>query len=201
MDTYPQTARTTPLRYRQRLSYDVDSAQAVLDESLVCHVGFVSDGEPRMLPTLHVRVGDTLYLHGSTGSRMMLEARATGLPVCVTVTLLDGLVLARSQFHHSVNFRSVVVHGVAQVVTDPQERARVFTGLVDKVASGRAADSRPPTAVELAGTTVLAVPLVEVSVKSRAGGPVDDAEDLALPHWAGVLPLRLTAGEPIPAEG
>src|SRR4051812_721677 len=99
MDTYPPTTRTTPLRYRQRMSYDVEGARAVLDESLVCHVGFVADGEPRVLPTLHARVGDTLYLHGSTGSRAMLEARAEGLPVCVTVTLLDGLVLARSQFH------------------------------------------------------------------------------------------------------
>jgi RimJ/RimL family protein N-acetyltransferase/nitroimidazol reductase NimA-like FMN-containing flavoprotein (pyridoxamine 5'-phosphate oxidase superfamily) len=183
------------------MSYDLESAHAVLDESLLCHVGFVVDGEPRVLPTLQARVGDMLYLHGSTGSRTMLAARAEGLPVCVTVTLVDGLVLARSQFHHSVNYRSAVVHGVAQVVTDPEERSRAFTSLVDKVASGRAADSRPPTAVEFASTALLAVPLTEVSVKSRTGGPVDDLEDHALPHWAGVLPLRLTAGEPIPADG
>ena len=201
MDSYPPTARTTPLRYRRRMSYDVAVAHAVLDENLVCHVGFVVDGEPRVLPTLQARVGHTLYLHGSTGSRAMLAARGDGLPVCVTVTLLDGLVLARSQFHHSINYRSVVVHGVARVVTDPQERSRAFTSLVDKVASGRAADTRPPTAAELATTSVLAVPLTEVSVKSRAGGPADDAEDYALPHWAGVVPLRLTAGEPIPDDG
>jgi nitroimidazol reductase NimA-like FMN-containing flavoprotein (pyridoxamine 5'-phosphate oxidase superfamily)/RimJ/RimL family protein N-acetyltransferase len=201
METYPPTARTTPLRSRERVAYDVDAVRAVLDEGFVCHLGFVVDGEPRMLPTLHARVGDTLYLHGSTGSRPMLAARAEDLPVCVTVTLLDGLVLARSHFNHSVNYRSVVVHGVARLVSDPRERHRAFTSFVDKVASGRADDSRPPTEQELAATAVLALPLTEVSIKTRAGRPIDEPEDYSLPHWAGVVPLRLTAGEPIPDEG
>ncbi|GAA0722333.1 GNAT family N-acetyltransferase [Dactylosporangium roseum] len=200
MDTYPKTARTTPKRLGERASYDAALVHSVLDEAHVCHVGFVADGEPRVLPTLHVRVGDTVYLHGSTGSRAMLTARERGLPVCVTVTLIDGLVLARSQFHHSVNYRSVVAHGTARLVTDERERADAFAALVDKVAPGRAADSRPADAKELAQTAVLALRLEEVSAKVRTGGVSDDEADLALPHWAGVVPLRLTAGAPVPAR-
>lgn len=199
METYQQTARTTPTRKPDRASYDAALADAVLDEALVCHVGFVAGGDPRVLPMLHARVGDTLYLHGSTGSGPMLAARDGGLPVCVAVTLIDGLVLARSQFNHSVNYRSVVVHGNACLVTDERERTDAFAALVDKVAPGRAADSRPANAKELAQTALLAVPLVEVSAKVRAGAPGDDAEDLGLPHWAGVVPLRLTRGLPVPA--
>ena len=197
---YSQTPRTTALRLRERVAYDADVVHAILDEAYFCHLGFVVDGEPRVLPTLHVRVDDTLFLHGSTGSRPLLAARE-GLPVCVAVTLLDGLVLGRSQFHHSANYRSVVAHGVARLVTDEAAKRTAMTALVDKIGAGRAADSRPPNAQELAKTAVLALPLREVSAKVRAGGVVDEPEDYALPHWAGVVPMRLTPGAPEPDEG
>jgi RimJ/RimL family protein N-acetyltransferase/nitroimidazol reductase NimA-like FMN-containing flavoprotein (pyridoxamine 5'-phosphate oxidase superfamily) len=198
---YLKTERTTATRLRERVHYDADVVHAILDEALVCHLGFVVDGEPRVLPTLFVRVGDTVYLHGSTGSRPLLAARGDTLPICVTVTLLDGLVFARSQFHHSANYRSVVAHGPARLVTDPEERAGVFTALVDKIAAGRAVTSRPPTPQEIAKTSIVALTLREVSAKIRTGKAVDEPEDYALPHWAGVLPLRLTAGQPIPDDG
>lgn len=201
METYLKTARTTPKRLGERAAYDADLVHAVLDEAYVCHLGFVVDGEPRVLPTLHARVGDVLYLHGSTGSRPLLAARDGGLQVCVTATLIDGLVLARSQFHHSANYRSVVAHGTARLVTDPLERERAFASLVDKIVPGRAADSRAPNPKELAQTALLALPLREVSAKVRTGGVSDDEQDLALSHWAGVVPLKLTAGEPEPAPG
>ncbi|MEV1016269.1 bifunctional pyridoxamine 5'-phosphate oxidase family protein/GNAT family N-acetyltransferase [Micromonospora sp. NPDC049751] len=198
---YPPTARTTATRSRERMSYDREAAHAVLDEAYHCALGFTVDGEPRVLPTLHVRVGDTLYLHGSTGSRPLLAARGDGLAVCVAVTLLDGLVYARSQFHHSANYRSVVAHGTARLVTDATEKSAMLTALVEKVGAGRSTDSRPPNRRELAETAVLALPLREVSVRSRTGGVREDEADLHLPHWAGVLPLRLTAGLPQPAAG
>jgi RimJ/RimL family protein N-acetyltransferase/nitroimidazol reductase NimA-like FMN-containing flavoprotein (pyridoxamine 5'-phosphate oxidase superfamily) len=201
-DLYPKTARTTATRDRGRVAYDRAAAHAILDEAYHCAVGFVVDGEPRVLPTLHVRVGDTVYLHGSTGSRPLLAARAdAGLPVCLTVTLLDGLVYARSQFHHSANYRSVVAHGTARLVTDEAEQRAAMTALVNKVGAGRAADSRPPTKKELAETAVLALPLREVSVKARAGGVADEPADHALPHWAGVVPLRRVPGLPEPDTG
>jgi RimJ/RimL family protein N-acetyltransferase/nitroimidazol reductase NimA-like FMN-containing flavoprotein (pyridoxamine 5'-phosphate oxidase superfamily) len=200
VETYQRTARSTPRRLPERASYDVALVHGVLDEAYVCHLGYVAGGEPRVLPTLHVRIGDTLYLHGSTGSRPLLAARDGGLPVCVAVTIVDGLVLARSQFHHSANYRSVIVHGNARLVADETERASVFAALVDKVAPGRAAASRPPDRKESAQTAVLAVPLTEVSAKVRTGGPVDDEEDLGLPFWAGVVPLQLSRGLPVPAE-
>ncbi|WFF03507.1 bifunctional pyridoxamine 5'-phosphate oxidase family protein/GNAT family N-acetyltransferase [Micromonospora sp. WMMD964] len=198
---YPPTARTTPHRSRDRMSYDEAAAHAVLDEAYDCALGFTVDGQPRVLPTLHVRIGDTLYLHGSTGSRPLLAARGDGLPVCVAVTVLDGLVYARSQFHHSANYRSVVAHGTARLVTDEREKLAMLTALVEKVGSGRSTDTRPPSRRELAETAVLALPLREVSVRSRSGGVREDEADLHLPHWAGVLPLRLTAGQPEPAPG
>ncbi|WP_328338878.1 bifunctional pyridoxamine 5'-phosphate oxidase family protein/GNAT family N-acetyltransferase [Micromonospora sp. NBC_00421] len=199
---YASTARTTASRTRDRMSYDRAAAHAVLDEAYHCVLGFVVDGEPRLLPTLHVRIGDTLYLHGSTGSRPLLAARGdAGLPVCVTVTLLDGLVYARSQFHHSANYRSVVAHGSARLVTGEDDKRAVLTALVEKVGAGRAADSRPPSRRELAETAVLALPLHEVSMRSRTGGVGDEPADLGLPHWAGVVPLRLTAGPPEPDAG
>ena len=197
---YPATARTTPLRLRERAAYDADLVHGILDEAYHCTVAFVVDGEPRALPTLHVRVGDTLYVHGSTGSRPMLRADG-GLPVCVTVTLLDGLVLARSHFHHSANYRSVVAHGRARLVTADAEKRAVLNALVDKVAPGRSRESRPPTDKELAKTALLALPLREVSAKVRAGGVADEPEDYALPYWAGVVPMRLSAGPPQPDDG
>ncbi|MEV6806978.1 pyridoxamine 5'-phosphate oxidase family protein [Streptomyces sp. NPDC017248] len=189
---YSPTDRTVPTRYPDRASYDKEQVHALLDEGYVGHLGFVRDGAPVVLPTLYGRVGERLYLHGSTGSRPLRMAGAAdpGLPVCLTVTHVDGLVLARSAFHHSINYRSVVVHGVAYEVTDPEERRLALDALVDHVVPGRAADSRPATRKELAATAVIRLDLEEVSVKTRAGAASDEPEDLALPHWAGVVPLR-----------
>lgn len=205
MDTaYSPTSRTTPTRYRERARYDRRTVHDILDEALICHLGYLSAGRPVVLPTTHARLGEALYLHGSTGSGPLLAAQAAraagGLPVCVTVTLLDGLVLARSAMHHSVNFRSVVVVGDARVVDDPAEKSRALGCLLDHLAPGRSADCRAPDARELAATGVLALDLVEVSAKVRSGPPVDDPQDLGLPHWAGVLPVSLTAGTPVPAD-
>lgn len=198
---YPKTSRTTSLRERDRMSYDRAAAHAILDEAWHCTLSFTVDGEPRALPTLHIRLGDTVYVHGSTGSRPLLAARGEGLPVCLSVTHLDGLVLARSQFHHSANYRSLVAHGTATLVTDEAEKRRVLTALTEKIGAGRAAATRPPTGKELAQTSMLALPLHEVSVRTRTGGVLDDPADYALPYWAGVLPMRLTLGEPEPDTG
>lgn len=201
-DTFVPTPRTTATRLRDRMGYERTTAYAIMDEAYACHLGFTVDGEPRVLPTLHVRVDDTLYVHGSTGSRLLLAARdPAGLAVCVAVTRLDGFVLARSQFHHSVNYRSVVAHGRAHLVTDEETKRRVLAALVDKVARGRSGDTRPPTRRELAETAVLALPLTEVSVKMRAGGVNDEPDDLELPYWAGVVPLRLVPGFAEPDAG
>ena len=182
------------------MSYDQETVHAVLDEALVCHVGFVVEGRPVVLPHLHVRVGEVLYLHGSTGARAMRAARGDGLQVCVTVTLLDGLVLARSAFNHSVNYRSVVVHGTAAIVQDPQEKAAALAALVEAVAPDRTGGTRPPSRSELAATAVLRLDLNEVSAKVRTGPPEDEPEDLGLPYWAGVLPLVTSPGTPIPSD-
>jgi nitroimidazol reductase NimA-like FMN-containing flavoprotein (pyridoxamine 5'-phosphate oxidase superfamily) len=199
--TYPPTARTVPTRYRERAHYDRATVHGILDEALICHVGYLNAGRPVVLPTTHVRLDETLYLHGSTGSGPMLAAAESpdGLPVCVTATLVDGLVLARAAMHHSLEFRSVVAVGNAHLVQDRGEKLRALAALLDHVASGRSADSRPPNPRELAATAVLALDLVEVSAKVRTGGPVDDPEDVALPYWAGVVPLTLNAGTPVPA--
>lgn len=198
---YAPTDRTVPTRAPQRASYDKDFVHAILDEGYVCHLGFVRDGAPIVLPTLYGRVGETLYLHGSTGSRplRMTGQADPGLPVCVTVTHVDGLVLARSAFHHSINYRSVVVHGLAHEVTDPEEKRTALDALVDHVVPGRAADSRPADKKELAATAVIRLALDEVSAKVRTGGVNDEPEDLALPYWAGVLPLRKGYDTPLPA--
>ncbi|MDT0442626.1 pyridoxamine 5'-phosphate oxidase family protein [Streptomyces johnsoniae] len=199
---YPQTTRTTATRARQRVSYDRELVHAVLDEGYLCHLGFVRDGAPAVLPTLYAREGERLYLHGSTASRPLRAAGGPerGLPVCLTVTHVDGLVLARSAFHHSVNYRSVVVHGTARPVTDTAEKARALDLLVDHVVPGRAADCRPANARELAATAVLVLDLAEVSAKVRGGGPNDDPEDASLPHWSGVLPVRTVHGAPVPHD-
>jgi uncharacterized protein len=197
---YLPTDRTIPTRSAERASYDKDLVHAILDEGYVCHLGFVRDGAPVVLPTLYGRVGETLYVHGSTGSRplRMTGQADPGLAVCLTVTHVDGLVLARSAFHHSINYRSVVVHGIAHDVTDPQERRTALDALVDHVVPGRAADSRPADKKELAATAVIRLDLNEVSAKTRTGGVNDEPEDLALPHWAGVLPLHKGYGTPLP---
>ena len=199
--TYLPTDRTVPTRYRERAHYDRATVHGILDEALICHVGYLNAGQPVVLPTTHVRLDETLYLHGSTGSGPMLAAAESpdGLPVCVTATLVDGLVLARAAMHHSLEFRSVVAVGNAHLVQDRGEKLRALAALLDHVASGRSADSRPPNPRELAATAVLALDLVEVSAKVRTGGPVDDPDDVALPYWAGVVPLTLNAGTPVPA--
>jgi uncharacterized protein len=201
-ELYPSTVRTTATRHRDRMHYERATAHAIIDEAYDCSVAFVVDGEPRVLPTLHVRVGDTLYLHGSSGGRMGLSARGDeGVRVCVSVTLLDGLVYGRSQFHHSANYRSVVAHGTAHAVTDSAEKLAAMRALVDKVGAGRAPDSRPPTKQELAQTSVLALALDEVAARSRTGGVLDEPDDLGLPHWAGVLPVRREFGPPATDDG
>ncbi|POX88923.1 pyridoxamine 5'-phosphate oxidase family protein [Mycobacterium kansasii] len=197
---YQPTPGTTPSRYRERARYDGETVHRILDEALFCHLGYVRDGRPVVLPTMHVRCGETLYIHGSTGSGPMLGAKPAGLPVCVTATLVDGLVLARSAMHHSLNYRSVVVMGSARAVDDHAEKLSALHALLDHIRPGRAADCRTPNTRELAATAVLALDLVEVSAKVRQGGPVDDPEDRALPHWAGVIPLTVTAGTPRPAD-
>jgi len=205
-DDYPRTPRTVPTRLRERARFERAAVHAVLDEALICHVGIVVDGEPVVLPTIHTRVGDALYLHTSSGSHLARLAAVPGapttdggLPVCVTVTLVDGLVLARSHMHHSMNYRSVVVRGRASVVVDPAERTAAMTAVVEHVVPGRAAGSRAPDAKELAATAVLRVPIVEATLKERSGGPADDADDLGLAHWAGVVPLRTVHGPARPA--
>ncbi|MFG3030195.1 pyridoxamine 5'-phosphate oxidase family protein [Streptomyces sp. NPDC048253] len=197
---YTPTDRTIPTRSAQKASYDRDLVHAILDEGYVCHLGFVRDGAPVVLPTLYGRVGETLYVHGSTGSRplRMTGQADPGLPMCLTVTHVDGLVLARSAFHHSINYRSVVVHGIAYDVTDPQEKLTALDALVDHVVPGRAADSRPANKKELAATAVIRLDLNEVSAKTRTGGVNEEPEDLTLPHWAGVLPLRKGYDAPLP---
>ncbi|MEV1021831.1 pyridoxamine 5'-phosphate oxidase family protein [Streptomyces sp. NPDC050264] len=199
---YAPTERTVPTRSKERAAYDRAQVHSILDEAYVCHLGFVRDGAPVVLPTLYGRVGERLYVHGSTGSRPLRMAgqRDPGLPVCLTVTHVDGLVLARSAFHHSINYRSVVIHGTAHPVTDPEEKRLALDALVDHVVPGRAADSRPANAKELAATAVLSLDLAEVSAKLRTGGPNDEPEDLDLPHWTGVVPLRQGYGPLVPAD-
>jgi nitroimidazol reductase NimA-like FMN-containing flavoprotein (pyridoxamine 5'-phosphate oxidase superfamily) len=197
MDPILPTDRTTVRRLPARGSYDRALIHSIIDEAPVCHVGFVVDGRPFVIPTLHVRVGDRLYMHGSPGSRM-LKAMAGGVEVCVTVTLVDGLVLARSAFHHSMNYRSVVVFGVAQAVDDAEEKTRVLHALSEHLVPGRWRDVRGPAPGELKATSVLSLPIDEASAKVRTGPPLDDEEDYALPAWAGVVPLSLKAGEPVP---
>ncbi|MFD5099195.1 pyridoxamine 5'-phosphate oxidase family protein [Streptomyces albidochromogenes] len=200
--SYAPSERTVPTRARERASYDRALVHAILDEGYVCHLGFVRDGAPVVLPTLYGRVGDRLYVHGSTGSRPLLMAGRSdpGLAVCLTVTHVDGLVLARSAFHHSINYRSVVVHGTAYEVVDEEERRTALDALVDHVVPGRSYDSRPANAKELAATAVIRLDLEEVSAKVRTGGPNDDPEDVSLPHWTGVVPLTRGYGAPVPAS-
>ncbi len=190
------SARTTVRRQRERGVYDADVVDAILDEALICHLGAVVDGSPVVLPTVHARSGRTLYLHGARANAL-LRAGADA-EVCVTVTLVDGLVLARSAFHHSVNYRSVVVRGRARAVTDPDEQRAALEALVDHAVPGRSAETRPPSDEELRATLVLSVALDEASAKVRTGPPIDEPEDHALPHWAGELPLTTVAGPPRP---
>jgi hypothetical protein len=195
-----RSARTAVRRHPERGVYDRAAIDAILDEALICHVGFEVDGQPYVIPTIHARVGDELYLHGSPASRM-LRTIGEGVDVCVTVTLLDGLVLARSVYHHSLNYRSVLVLGRAREVRDPAEKLSAMEAVVEHVVPGRWADARRPTEKEVAGTSILALPLDEVSAKVRSGPPSDNKADLELPVWAGVVPLRLEAAAPVADAG
>jgi nitroimidazol reductase NimA-like FMN-containing flavoprotein (pyridoxamine 5'-phosphate oxidase superfamily) len=194
-DHYQRTERTQLRRLPERGAYDRATVHAILDEGFICHVGFVVDGQPHVIPTGYVRVGETIYLHGSSGSRLGLRP---GMPVCVTVTLLDGIVLARSAFHHSFQYRSVVALGRTRLVTDPEEKDTALSALVEHFVPGRSTDVRPGDRRELAATAVLALPLEEVSAKVRTGDPKDEDQDYDLPYWAGILPLSLEPGRPMP---
>jgi uncharacterized protein len=196
MATAP-TDRTRVRRVPQRGAYERETIDAILDGTLISHVGFVHDGQPVVIPTLHARLGDRLYLHGSAASRM-LRTLEKGVPVCATSTLIDGLVLARSAFHHSVNYRSVVVFGTATLLEPGDETEKALELFTEKLVPGRWADVRPPTRQELKGTKVLSLPLDEASAKVRTGPPVDEDEDYDLPVWAGVLPLATEVAEPQP---
>lgn len=190
------TPHTALRRLPQRGHFDFETVAAILDEALFAHVGFVAEGRPFVIPTLYARVDRTLYLHGSAASRM-LRTLSAGVPVCVTVSLIDGLVLARSAFHHSANYRSVVVLGTARLVDDPGEKLGALLAISEHVLPQRWNDVREPNEKEMKATSVLALPIEEASAKVRSGPPGDDEEDYARDCWAGVLPLRLTAGTPI----
>ncbi len=190
------TERTRVRRLANRGSYDVATIHAILDEALLCHIGFVAGEKPVVIPTIHWRDGDRLYVHGSAASHMLRNLR-DGVDACVTVTLLDGLVLARSAFHHSMNYRSVVIFGKATEVVDREEKLRALEKLVEHIVPGRSAIVRAPNESEVRQTLVLSLPIEEASAKIRTGGPVDDDEDYALPVWAGVVPVTLVRGEPI----
>jgi hypothetical protein len=195
--SYDPTDRSTVRRIPKRASYDREVVHAILDAGKVCHVGFVVEGRPFVIPTAYARVGETLLVHGAAASRMLRTLKA-GVEVCITVTHLDGLVLARSAFHHSMNYRSVVVFGQGRVVDDPDAKREALKALTEHLAPGRWDATRQPTAGEVAGTLVLEVPIAEASAKVRTGGPVDDEADYALPVWAGEVPLRLVEGTPVP---
>jgi nitroimidazol reductase NimA-like FMN-containing flavoprotein (pyridoxamine 5'-phosphate oxidase superfamily) len=194
--SFPQTERTTLKRLPKRGVYDRQLVYAILDEGFICHAGFVVDGKPVVIPTGYARVDDQLYIHGSQASRM-LRTLKTGVDVCVTVTLIDGLVLARSAFHHSMNYRSVVVFGKATAIEEAEAKLAALRALSEHMIPGRWDEVRQPNVQELKATTVLSLPLEEVSAKVRTGPPLDDEEDYSLEVWAGVLPLKLVAGEPV----
>lgn len=197
MNEFTATERTQVKRLPKRGKYDEETVYQILDSAFVCHVGFNVDGQPYVIPTNYGRSGNVLYIHGSAASRM-LRTLSEGVPVCVTVTHLDGIVLARSAFHHSVNYRSVVILGTARLVNDHAEKTEVLRIFTEHVMKGRWDDVRQPTEQELKATTVLSLALEEVSAKVRTGGPIDDEEDYNLPVWAGVLPLETVALSPIP---
>lgn len=199
MDHAGDYERTDLTRLRRRhlnARYDVDTVHGILDAGLVCHVGYVVDGQPIVTPTAYWRMGEDLYFHGSAASRT-LEHMAEGVPVCVTVSHLDGIVHARSGFNSCMNYRAVMVFGSAVAVTDPEEKARALDGLLDRLAPGRSGESRPSTAQELKGTLVLRLPLEQVSAKVRAGEVGDDEEERASDYWAGIVPVHTVVGEPV----
>ena len=198
-NTTNPTPRTRVVREPQRAMYDRNIVNQILDEAFLCHVGFVADGQPFVIPTSYGRDDDVLYIHGSAASRM-LRNLDKGVPVCITVTLLDGLVLARSVFNHSMNYRSVVILGTATLVDDPAEKLAALRVLTEHILPRRWDDSRLPNEKELKATSVLKIPIEEFSAKVRVGPPVDDEEDYSFPTWAGVIPLETKTGAAIPDE-
>jgi nitroimidazol reductase NimA-like FMN-containing flavoprotein (pyridoxamine 5'-phosphate oxidase superfamily) len=194
MDTYAKT-KLNKVRKSDRAAYDKKTVHAILDEGLLAHVGFVDKDWPMVIPMIYARIDETLYLHGAKAARFA-KALGKGVPVCIEVTLVDALVLARSAFHSSMNYRSVVVHGMAHLVDDPDLKARVLAEVTDHLAPGRWDEARPMTDKELKSTSVIAVPIEHAVAKARTGGPIDDDEDYALPIWAGVVPIRHTFGSP-----
>jgi uncharacterized protein len=194
--SYTPTVRTRVVREPERAVYDRNEAYKILDEGFICHVGFAVEGQPFVIPTSYGRKGDDLYIHGSAASRM-LRNLDQGIPVCVTVTLLDGLVLARSIFNHSMNYRSVVVLGTARLVSDPAEKLAALHALSDHILPGRWEEIRQPSDKELRATSALRLPIEELSAKVRQGPPVDDEEDYSFPTWAGVIPLTMVPGTPV----
>jgi nitroimidazol reductase NimA-like FMN-containing flavoprotein (pyridoxamine 5'-phosphate oxidase superfamily) len=198
-ESFTATERTRVVREPHRGAYDRETIYKILDEGIVCHVGFSPDAQPFVIPTLYARVGDTIYFHGSAASRM-LRGAASGIPVCLTVTLTDGLVLARSVFNHSMNYRSVVALGRATLVDQPVEKLEALRAFTEKILPARWEDARQPNDKELKATSILKLPLTEVSAKIRSGPVQDDEEDYALPVWAGIVPLHLQADAPIRDE-
>lgn len=194
------SARSTIRRLPELAAYDIETVESVLDAGLVAHVGISSHGAPVVIPMAYARVGDTVYVHGSTASRVMRTLK-TGDPICITVTIIDGIVLARSAFNMSMNYRAVVIHGRARLVSDPDERMTAFRAVMNHVVPGHWDEVRPPNAIELRQTLVTAVKLEEVSAKISSGPPTDEVEDLELPIWAGQIPLHTVAGTPIPDPG
>jgi len=190
--------RATVRRHPERARYDRATIDAILDEGLVCHLAFVSDDQPVTIPTMYVREGDRVIVHGSAAARMT-RTLATRLPVCLTVTLLDGVVFARTANNHSMNYRSAVLLGTTNPVTEPAAKLAAMRSLVERIAPGRWAQVREPSAQEMKATTILELPIEEASAKVRTGHPLDDGEDLSIPVWAGVVPLRIAAGSPTPA--
>jgi uncharacterized protein len=199
MDPYTPTSRTQVRRLPKRGVYDRKQIHAILDEGYFCHVGFSVDGQPYVIPTGYARAGDNIYIHGSAASRM-LRTLDQGIEVCLTVTLVDGFVLARSAFHHSMNYRSVVVLGQARLVTDTSEKREALRRFTNHIVPGRWEEVRQPTDQELKATTVLALPVHEVSAKVRTGPPIDDDDDYSWPVWAGVVPIQTRVGEPVPDD-
>ena len=196
---FTQTVRTKLKRLPNRGVFERSAVYRILDEGFICHVGFVVDGNPVVIPTGYARAGDQLLIHGSQASRM-LRTLKEGFPACVTVTLVDGLVLARSAFHHSINYRSVVIFGTCSVIVDPVKKNEALRLLSEHIIAGRWDEVRPPTDAELSATTVLSLPLLEASAKVRTGPPIDDEEDYSLNVWAGVIPLTMEAGPPVPDQ-
>src|SRR5216683_4187489 len=198
-ESFTPTERTRVVREPHRGVYDRQEIYKILDEGIVCHVGFIADAQPFVIPTLYARAGDAIYFHGSAASRM-LRGSAAGVLVCVTVTLTDGLVLARSVFNHSMNYRSVVALGKATLVDSPEEKLEALRAFTERILPGRWNDARQPNEQELKATSILRLPLTEASAKVRVGPPLDDDADYSLRVWAGVVPLRLVAEAPIPDE-